>query len=500
MACELIGAKLVAPYFGASLYVWASVLAVTLGGLAAGYFLGGYFSKRYNNRNLLFYVLLLAGIFLFGMPAIGKFALEHTIDMSVQAGSLVSLMMFLFPPLVCFGMSSPIIINLLTDTADNSGRNAGLIYSVSTVGGILITLLCGFYILPQYGIAHPAMFFGGIMISVSLIYFFLKKKYFALLAMLLLFFLSPPKTSLHSDRYHVLYESEGMLGQIKVIDHKYYSEQKGWKMARGLFVNNIAQTVMDLENTDYSLWDYAFYVSHAASIFPKGSNVLLCGLGGGTLYKQFRNLGFNVDVVELDKRIGDLAVKYFSVNPDINVAIDDARHYMRTCKKKYDIIFFDTFRAETPPAYVITLESLKAMRKNLNPGGAIMVNFYGFYSGSLGSGAGWMYKTFIAADYTTKILMTNLKNEKLNNLVFIASDKNLDFSKTNYTEPGMPELNNLNNNFLDVSRIELADAGILTDDKPMLEYLAIKPSIEWRNAYNDFFTKNFLKEEVGIFK
>jgi len=65
MACELIGAKLVAPYFGGSLYVWASVLAVTLGGLAAGYFLGGSFSKKYDNRKLLFYVLLLAGIFLF---------------------------------------------------------------------------------------------------------------------------------------------------------------------------------------------------------------------------------------------------------------------------------------------------------------------------------------------------------------------------------------------------------------------------------------------------
>jgi hypothetical protein len=30
MACELIGAKTVAPYFGSSLYVWAAVLGVTL--------------------------------------------------------------------------------------------------------------------------------------------------------------------------------------------------------------------------------------------------------------------------------------------------------------------------------------------------------------------------------------------------------------------------------------------------------------------------------------
>ena len=44
MAAELLGAKMLAPYFGSSLYVWASVLGITLGGLAMGYFAGGFFS------------------------------------------------------------------------------------------------------------------------------------------------------------------------------------------------------------------------------------------------------------------------------------------------------------------------------------------------------------------------------------------------------------------------------------------------------------------------
>ncbi|MBK6986726.1 MAG: hypothetical protein IPH32_19195 [Bacteroidetes bacterium] len=41
MATELLGAKMLAPYFGSSLYVWATVLAITLGGLA------GLFCRRY---------------------------------------------------------------------------------------------------------------------------------------------------------------------------------------------------------------------------------------------------------------------------------------------------------------------------------------------------------------------------------------------------------------------------------------------------------------------
>ncbi len=41
MAAELCGAKLLAPVFGSSLYVWASVMGITLAALALGYFLEG---------------------------------------------------------------------------------------------------------------------------------------------------------------------------------------------------------------------------------------------------------------------------------------------------------------------------------------------------------------------------------------------------------------------------------------------------------------------------
>jgi len=47
MAIELLGAKMLAIYYGNSLYVWTSVLGITLAGLASGYFAGGFVSGRY---------------------------------------------------------------------------------------------------------------------------------------------------------------------------------------------------------------------------------------------------------------------------------------------------------------------------------------------------------------------------------------------------------------------------------------------------------------------
>ena len=73
MATEICGAKLLAPYFGSSLYVWSSVMAITLGGLASGYFIGGKLSRKENKQSILFYILLLAFCYLSLMPYLSKY-------------------------------------------------------------------------------------------------------------------------------------------------------------------------------------------------------------------------------------------------------------------------------------------------------------------------------------------------------------------------------------------------------------------------------------------
>ena len=56
MACELLGAKMTAPFFGTTIYSWAAVLAVTLGGLAGGYYFGGWMSARKKPETLHCYL------------------------------------------------------------------------------------------------------------------------------------------------------------------------------------------------------------------------------------------------------------------------------------------------------------------------------------------------------------------------------------------------------------------------------------------------------------
>jgi hypothetical protein len=152
MAAEIISAKVMAPYYGSSLYVWTSVFVCTLSGLAAGYFLGAKISLKPNPMRYLPYILAFSTLYFLVMSPLAGFIMESTLGMPIRFGSLVSVLVFLFPLLLAFGMVSPLIIKILTDNPQFSGENAGKIYTVSTFGGILTTLLFGFYFIPGIGI------------------------------------------------------------------------------------------------------------------------------------------------------------------------------------------------------------------------------------------------------------------------------------------------------------------------------------------------------------
>jgi hypothetical protein len=87
MAYELIGAKLLAPFFGTSLYVWAAALALTLGGFTIGYFSGGCFSKKYaGSYSFLYWVLIGARLLLVIMPFTSELIVNQTINLSLAMG------------------------------------------------------------------------------------------------------------------------------------------------------------------------------------------------------------------------------------------------------------------------------------------------------------------------------------------------------------------------------------------------------------------------------
>lgn len=484
MACELFSAKMIAPFFGGSLYVWAAVLGITLFSLMSGYYLGGYFSERFRNQNLVYWILVFAGFFMAIMPHTSFWSMSATIQMSVQWGTTLSLLIFMFPPLILMGMTSPIIINLINSSVTETGKSAGSVYAISTLGGIIATFLVGFYLLPEFGIKWPCYFFG-VLLSFFPLIALMRRGIFKAGAMVVplcyMAFANSHEPHPLSDQIKIQYESEGVLGQIKVIDMPYLTASRGWKWGRSLMVNNTAQTIMDLENPAYDLWDWSYFFPTAVSIYPAGSEVLLLGLGGGTLVQQFERLKFELDVVELDQRVVDVAIRYFYIDPATHIVVDDARRFVNTCTKTYDVITLDLFLNETPPGHVLSLESFQKMKSLLKPGGMIMMNFYGYISGEKGRASRCILKTFQEAGFWVDILATP-GEEASRNLIFLAQTEPRDFSAVNYAEPGLKPIVTLKDYFLDLGNIDLSDALVLTDEVPILEKIYLPAALDWRRS------------------
>jgi spermidine synthase len=494
MAVELLSARMVAPYFGSSLYVWATVIGFTLLALAIGYFAGGLVADKYSDPDTLLWVLLMASLFLMLMHVSASLltvAFEH-----ISPGIAVILvsMILILPPLLFMGMVPTFLIRKVSASVDHAGTSTGRVYAISSASGIIALPIFGFFIIPRLGLTLPSILVGTAVGLIPFVELISRKKYVSLLFIpFVLFSFWAIKTQRPGKAVEVRYYSEGLLGQLLVAD---VSKEKF--NDRYLLVNRIGQTHVE-KDTFAPKWDYVYYISTICSKLPQKSNVLILGLGGGTIANILHNgLGFSVDAVDLDERMAHVARQFFVLSHNVNVIVDDARHYLEETEKKYDVIVFDVYRGESPPPHVFTLESLAKTKSLLKENGLIIVNFTGFLDGNAGRAARSIYKTLLAAGLEVRILPTP-GAEASRTILFVASRKKQDLQTVRGTLSFNEKAVDLETLFYDPQKLDLSDAVVLTDNKPILELLNIPYGNAWRKTYTEM-TKTFYKEGVPLFR
>ena len=490
MAVELLAARMIAPYFGSSLYVWATVIGFTLLALAIGYFAGGVIADKYGGPDTLLWVLLTASIFLMLMPVSSQWLTIAFVNITPGAAVILVSLILILPPLLFLGMIPTFLIRKLSARADSAGSNTGVVYTISSASGIVALPVFGFLVIPRYGLTMPSIITGLAVGLIPLVKLIAGQRYISLgFIPVVLFSFWATKTHQPGKAVDVQYYSEGLLGQLLVADVS---------KDRFLFVNRTGQTWVDKE-TFKPKWDYASYVRSICSKSPEKSNALILGLGGGTVANIFQNsLGFSVDAVELDQRIAEVAKQYFALNSKVNVVVDDARHYLEESQKKYNVILFDVYRGEAPPPHVFTLESLTRTKSLLKEDGLIIVNFNGFWNGKIGEAARSIYKTLLAAGLETTILPTP-GDEAGRNMLFVASRKKQDFHTLRLPLLQHGKEVDIEALFENPQKVDLTDAVVLTDNKPILELLNIRAGNAWRKGYVEM-TKRFYKEGIPLFR
>jgi hypothetical protein len=154
MGFQLVATRLLAPFFGSTLFVWSFVISTFLAAFSIGAILGGLFSQL-APRRLMGNLVALVAIGLAGYLVTATQG--HVILQGIDAGfdnSFVALglscsVLFFFP-VVCLSALLPIFTEALMSSGLRGGMSTGVVYGISTLGNISGVMVTAFVLIPSF--------------------------------------------------------------------------------------------------------------------------------------------------------------------------------------------------------------------------------------------------------------------------------------------------------------------------------------------------------------
>ncbi len=171
LGLEIVASRVVAPYFGNSIYVWGSLISVFLLALSIGYFLGGILADRRPNYQTLSAVIFSAGILILLVPLIREPVglLLSGLEWDIRLLVLLAVSAYFLAPSILMGMVSPYVVKLKTTQLAVLGRSAGNIYAVSTLGSITGAFLVSFVLITAFGTRAILLGSGSTLLLIALL-------------------------------------------------------------------------------------------------------------------------------------------------------------------------------------------------------------------------------------------------------------------------------------------------------------------------------------------
>jgi spermidine synthase len=397
MVFELVGSRILAPYFGTSIFVWTSLIGIILGSLSLGYYFGGRFADRQPSLNtfslLIFASAIAIAITIFIKTILLSF-LQRTIP-DIRTSSVIASLILFSPASILLGMISPYAAKLKLNSLTTSGSTIGNLYAISTTGSIVGTFLSGFYLIPHFG-SNQLLFILAVtllLLSVALsLNNFIKPK------LILLVILTLSAATVNELNY--FFEKNGFIDVDTDYNHIWIynrTDSRTNAQVKVMAINMDNHSSMFV-NSDALVNEYTKYYHLAKHFFPGFKKTLMFGGAGYSFPKDFLRTypEATIDVVEIDPTVTALAKKYFKLKDDLRLTIyhEDGRVFLNTTKNKYDVIFGDAFSSHySVPYQLTTKEAVQEKFAALNDKGIVVLNIISALEGEKGD--------FLRAEYTT---------------------------------------------------------------------------------------------------
>ncbi|MCR4841220.1 MAG: fused MFS/spermidine synthase [Lachnospiraceae bacterium] len=388
MAVELGASRLLAPYFSSSQIVWTIIISTIMIAMALGNIYGGRAADKNPDPDRLYVRLLIASVWIALIPVVGKYVIllitgvlivTISSNLLIIAGFVACMVIFVFP---CFllGTVTPSLTKFAINDLNDSGSTVGRLGAANTIGSIIGTFLPTFVTIPAVGTAVTFLIFSGIILVLSLIYFIsagtCKVKSGIAVGIFVVCCIFGHTSNFAFWTSDLAYEGESIYNYLQV-----YEDEE-----RVILSTNVLFGVQSVTIKDNSLtgmyYDYAMAAPVLAG-YEDGEdadnsekNMLILGNGTGTFARQCLNCfgEFDINAVEIDDKITDLAGEYFDMPESVKVTTYDGRAYLSADKGKYDVIMVDAYQDITVPFQMSSIEFFTLVRDHLKKGGVMVVN------------------------------------------------------------------------------------------------------------------------------
>ncbi len=383
LALEMSAARLLAPFFGTSLVIWANLIGLVMVALAIGYLVGGRWADRNPRHRVPFQIVAWAGFYAGLIPLLARPVLTlsaaglQDLAVDILLGSLLALLALFALPVVLLACIGPFAIRLQAATVDTTGQTAGRIYALSTAGSLVGTFLPVLVTIPALGTRATFLLISLLLLAVSLIGLFQRtgRRAWAYVPLPLivigLAFLTG--TAPVKAAEGLLYEAESPYHYIQVVER---DGERQLLLNEGGAIHSVYHPDRILTG---GIWDFfllaPFFSPHAEA--ERVESMLLIGLAGGTVARQYAAVyrPIDIDGVEIDPGVLDAGRVFFAMDgPNLHPSVGDGRRFLFESTELYDVIAVDAYRQPYIPFYLTTREFFQLARDHLSPGGVVAVN------------------------------------------------------------------------------------------------------------------------------
>lgn len=478
---EILATRILAPYFGNTIFTFSSVISTVLAALSIGYYVGGKYADKHPTYRHFFGMILLSGLSVLLCQAVAITILPTWgYILSPLSGPLITSVFLFTVPSIFLGTLSPYAITLQRkNQADEGiGSLSGEVFFWSTLGSIAGSLSSGFFFIPHIGVRTTFTSVSLLLIAMGLIGIFVCEKkrgakwMWLFIALLTMQFAN---VTIQDEELPegTVFRTDGVYEQIMVYDNEYEGRSTRFLLQD----RNLSSA--EYKDGDGIVFDYVRHIALQKILAPDITRSLVIGAGAYTVPKILAESPENhVDTVDIEPELQEVAEQFFSleVQPNMSNYLMDGRRFLYDSDTKYQFMFNDAYGSNlTIPSHLVTREFFLLNKEKLDEDGVIIANFIGSLATDTPSLLYSSMRTFRSVFPNSYFFATkNTETTEYQNVIFVAinNEKAWNPCDESLKSSEVEVLRTLCERRILISDENLAAHTIFTDDYVPADYYA----------------------------